>query len=150
MANSSQSSHSSHSSLSSLNSLHQLSPHQLGRAGEAAAVDYLLEAGYSIIDQNWRGSRGEIDIIANDKRAIDFPYELGDSEIVIVEVKTRSSNAFGAPFEAITPEKYRRLFLLGREWIGTYHPGAQWRIDVLALVCTDGGFRFTHHKGLIA
>lgn len=147
MANSSQSSHSSHSSF---NSLHQLSPHQLGRAGEAAAVDYLLQAGYSIIDQNWRGSHGEIDIIASDKRAFDLRYELGDSEIVIVEVKTRSSYAFGAPFEAITPNKYRRLFLLGREWVGTYQPGAQWRIDVLALICTDGGFRFTHHKGLIA
>lgn len=147
MVNFSQSSHSSHSSHSSLN---QLSPHQLGRAGEAAAVDYLLDAGYSIIDQNWRGSHGEIDIIANDKRAVDSPHELGESEIVIVEVKTRSSTAFGTPFEAITPEKYRRLFLLGREWIGTYHPGAHWRIDVLSLIRTDGSFRFTHHKGLIA
>ncbi len=117
-------------------------PHQLGKAGEAAAVAYLLDAGYSIIDQNWRGAHGEIDIIAR----FDFQHP----EFVVVEVKTRSSLHCGAPLEAITPTKYRRLFLLGREWISTYQPGASWRIDVLALLRSASGFHITHHKGLIA
>lgn len=117
-------------------------PHQLGKAGEAAAVAYLLDAGYSIIDQNWRGAHGEIDIIAR----FDFQHP----EFVVVEVKTRSSLHCGAPLEAITPTKYRRLFLLGREWISTYQPGALWRIDVLALLRSASGFHITHYKGLIA
>ena len=117
-------------------------PHQLGKAGEAAAVAYLIDAGYSIINQNWRGAHGEIDIIAR--------CESHHPEFVVVEVTTRSSLQCGTPLEAVTSTKYRRLFLLGREWISTYQPGALWRIDVLALLRSASGFHITHHKGLIA
>jgi putative endonuclease len=117
-------------------------PHQLGKAGEDAAVNYLIASGHQILERNWRGREGELDIIAQ--------LESAQPEIIFIEVKTRSTIEFGAPIEAITKEKYRRLYLLGREWIATHQPNAPWRIDLLALVGSKKSFRISHIKGLIA
>ena len=115
-------------------------PHQLGRRGEEAAARYLVSCNYALLDRNWRGSVGEIDLIA-----------LADGvEIVFVEVKTRGSLRFGDPFDAITPEKYRRIYQLAREWIALHHPRAPWRIDVILLLKRGAHFDLTHRKGLIA
>lgn len=115
-------------------------PHHLGRTGEDEAARYLRSCSYLILDRNWRGSGGEIDIIA-----------LADGvEIVFVEVKTRGSLRFGDPFDAITPEKYRRIYLLAREWIAFHRPRAPWRIDVILLLKNGANFELAHHKGLIA
>ena len=121
----------------------QLPAHRLGRAGEEIAARFLIACGYQLIERNWRGTGGEIDIIAVDNA-------IGGDEYVIVEVKTRSSRAFGDPFDAITPEKYRRLYRLGREWIAAHQPHARWRIDVILLVKSFPGFEIVHHKDVIA
>ena len=115
-------------------------PHLLGRQGEDAAAKFLLSSGYTIIERNWRGSSGEVDIIARAE----------SGEFVFVEVKTRASLRFGDPFEAITPEKYRRIFRLAREWSALWQPKASWRIDVILLLQNPVGFELVHHKGLIA
>ena len=62
----------------------------LGRRGEDLAAGYLEAQGMRIVDRNWRCSEGEIDIVALD----------GDA-LVIAEVKTRKSLAYGHPFEAV-------------------------------------------------
>lgn len=70
-----------------------------GKLGEALAKDYLISQGYKIIETNWHYSKNaEIDIIAKDK-----------GTLVFVEVKTRTSLAFGHPFEAITQTKIRKI-----------------------------------------
>ncbi len=68
------------------------------RLGEDKACEFLKKLGYKIIDRNFRKGYGEIDIVA-----------VHDNTLIFVEVKTRSSNAFGTPFEAITPWKLRPL-----------------------------------------
>ena len=115
-------------------------PHQLGKSGEIAAVKFLIESNHAILARNWRGTHGEIDIIALGK----------GEEIIFVEVKTRSTARYGDPFEAITPEKYRRIFRLAREWIALHHPNSPWRIDVILLMKSVSGFELVHHVGLIA
>lgn len=115
-------------------------PHVLGQDGEEEAARYLRSSGYLIVERNWRGSCGELDIIAISP----------SKEIVFVEVKTRSSLRFGDPFEAITPEKYRRVFQLAREWLALNKKESTWRIDVILLLKNDTGFERVHHKGLIA
>lgn len=122
---------------------HSHQPHLLGRKGEDEAVRYLLACGYVIIERNWRGSRGEVDIIAG-------AHGEGCEEIIFIEVKTRSSLRFGDPFDAITATKYRRIYKLAREWIATHRPRSPWRIDVILLVENRRGFELVHHKGLIA
>ena len=66
--------------------------------GEDAAYKFLKNLGYKIIDRNFRVGYGEIDIIA-----------IHENTLVFIEVKTRSSDNFGTPFEAITPWKMRPL-----------------------------------------
>lgn len=73
-------------------------PNPTARLGEKLASEYLKKQGYKIIENNFRKGYGEIDIIALDK-----------DTLVFVEVKTKTSDTFGTPFEAITPFKIRAL-----------------------------------------
>jgi putative endonuclease len=70
----------------------------LGREGEDRAAKFLAKRGYRILERNYRTRSGEIDLIALDRGVVVF-----------VEVKTRTSNAFGAPELAVTPQKQRRM-----------------------------------------
>ncbi|MBN1793891.1 MAG: YraN family protein [Candidatus Omnitrophica bacterium] len=67
---------------------------RVGALGEELAGRYLRLRGYAIIEQNYRLKLGEVDFIAREK-----------TELVFIEVKTRSATAFGAPDEAITDAK---------------------------------------------
>lgn len=70
-----------------------------GKYGEDIAVNYLIKNKYKIIERNYHFSRyGEIDIIALDKNTLCF-----------IEVKTRSNNKFGTPFEAVTKAKLDKI-----------------------------------------
>jgi putative endonuclease len=80
----------------------------LGRRGEEAAAHWYLDAGYQIVARNWRCRDGEIDIVARAP---------GGAGIVICEVKTRSSSAYGHPTEAVTAVKQRRLRRLAARWL---------------------------------
>lgn len=78
----------------------------VGAYGERLAARYLLESGVQILDRNWRCDQGEIDIVA-----------LDDGCLVIVEVKTRRTLAFGSPVEAVTGVKASRLRRLAGCWL---------------------------------
>ena len=78
----------------------------LGARGEDAVVAWYEHRGYRIVDRNWRCRDGELDLVAR----------RGDV-VVFCEVKTRSSSAFGAPVEAVTWRKQRRLRQLARLWL---------------------------------
>lgn len=97
----------------------------LGRRGEELASAFLIGRGYLILDRNWRCPQGEIDVIARQ-----------GEEVVFVEVKTRSSVAFGHPLEAITVPKLARLRRLAGAWCEA-HPvpphGARRRIRIDAI-----------------
>ena len=101
----------------------------LGRRGEDLATAFLVDTGYTILDRNWRCPQGEIDVVA-----------LDGTETVFVEVKTRSSVAFGHPLEAITTLKLARLRRLAAAWCGV-HPGNhnRIRIDAIAVIVPRTG-----------
>ena len=65
-----------------------------GDEGETMAVEYLENEGFTILQRNYRFERGEIDIIAQE-----------NDELVFVEVKSRHTQSFGTPEDAITPKK---------------------------------------------
>jgi putative endonuclease len=102
----------------------------LGRWGEALAADQLAAFGYTLLAQNFRSihTPGEADIVAADGEVL-----------VIAEVKTRRSEAFGTPLESITPRKAARLAALLEAW-RLEHPGAPpgSRIDVIGIVLRPG------------
>ncbi|GAA1469581.1 YraN family protein [Microbacterium thalassium] len=101
----------------------------LGRAGEERAARHLTEQGYAILDRNWRCPGGEIDLVA-----------ASGADLVIVEVKTRSGEAFGHPFAAVGAAKQRRLWRLAAAWAAA-HPeharGRMLRLDVIGIVGRD-------------
>ncbi|OZD30807.1 YraN family protein [Rhodococcus sp. 06-1477-1B] len=102
---------------------------ELGRAGEDRAVAYLTGDGYRILARNWRCAQGEIDVVA-----------VRDDALVVVEVKTRSSEDYGHPFEAIDARKARRLWRLALAWLAA-HPdearGRRLRIDAIGVLGSD-------------
>lgn len=100
----------------------------LGAAGEEAAARWYETAGFSIVDRNWRCERGELDLVAARHDVLTF-----------CEVKTRRSNAFGAPIEAVTERKARRVRMLAARWLAQ-HPGhATVRFDVAAVTVQPDG-----------
>jgi putative endonuclease len=70
----------------------------LGKKGEDRAARFLMKQGYRIIERNYRTRSGELDLIA-----------LHDGTVVFIEVKTRTSNVFGAPELAVNLRKQRRM-----------------------------------------
>ena len=96
-------------------------------AGRNSPPGILNRCGMRIVDRNWRCPEGEIDIVALD----------GDA-LVIAEVKTRKSLAYGHPFEAVGADKLARLHRLASAWCrdhGLRMPPC--RVDVIA-VLDDG------------
>lgn len=98
----------------------------LGKKGEQLAQKHLKKQGYKILLTNYRTPVGEADIIAQDK-----------DEIVFVEVKTRSSDSYGTPAEAVTKQKRERYIKIAKfYWLKTgEEPNA--RFDVIE-VWADG------------
>jgi putative endonuclease len=100
----------------------------LGKSGEDAAAKILQENGMRIIARNYRTKMGEIDIIARDKDVICF-----------VEVKARSSSAFGLPAESITAAKRKRLQKLALYYLKEKHLlGQKARFDVVSVRYSSG------------
>jgi len=102
----------------------------IGAFGEDAVVEFIRKQGFVILDRNWRIREGEIDIIA----------KLVDGTFVFIEVKTRTSTAFGHPLEAINSDKARRLQRLALAWLATHQSlGSDYRIDCAAVLISAGG-----------
>jgi putative endonuclease len=87
----------------------------LGDAGEALVARWYADAGYRVLDRNWRCREGELDVVV-----------ARGSVLVFCEVKTRRSTAFGTPAEAVTFTKQRRLRTLAMRWLDA-HPAARAR-----------------------
>jgi putative endonuclease len=97
---------------------------QLGLSGEDLAAAWYVERGFEVVVRNWRSRTGELDLIVRKGRLC-----------VICEVKTRTSSAFGEPFEAVTFMKQRRLRRLAAEWLATGAAGGpvDVRFDVASI-----------------
>lgn len=107
----------------------------LGKKGEEKAVAFLQQLGYKIIATNWHERKFELDIIAKDNQ-----------EIVFVEVKTRTTNYFGNPEEAITPSKQNHLIEGANYYIEKYEIDLEARFDVVAIVLNKNKIAINHFK----
>lgn len=82
---------------------------RVGRRGEKIAVNFLRKSGYKILFRNFRAkSGGEIDLVCRDRRA---------KVLVFVEVKTRTTNLFGDPHEAVTLRQQDSIIRAAKEWL---------------------------------
>ncbi len=98
----------------------------LGNQGEEIATQFLRKKGIRILERNFRTPYGEIDIIGTDGRKIHF-----------IEVKTRRSEKFGKPFEAVNRKKLQHIknsamfYLNGKD--------TDFEIDVISVLMNNNG-----------
>ncbi|MEA4815812.1 MAG: YraN family protein [Lachnospiraceae bacterium] len=105
-----------------------------GAKGESIAETELLKKGYNVIDKNFRGQNGEIDIIAEK-----------DGVLVFIEVKLRKSLSKGLPREAVTLKKQERIIKTAEEYI--YEKSVcnmDMRFDVAEVFCKNGSIYFNY------
>lgn len=108
----------------------------LGRWGEEEAARFLLRLGMKILERNLRTPVGEIDLIARHGKILVF-----------VEVKTRRSDAFGAPQEAVGPTKQRQIIRTAQWYMGDGRgKGLQPRFDVIAVRPGPQGATIEHFQ----
>jgi putative endonuclease len=108
----------------------------LGEKGENLAENYLIRKGYLILERNWKNRHEEIDIIAR-----------LDSWLVIVEVKSRSSKAFGMPYDNIGIRKQRLLVNAAEAYIIKHNSNLETRFDVVSIIRTATGHEIQHIEG---
>lgn len=95
---------------------------QFGAWGEAVAAVRIMNAGYELIGQNVRTPYGEIDLIAR----------CGEM-IIFFEVKTRSTNDFGHPEDALDTKKIEHLINAASFFIQEHNLNGDWRVDLIAI-----------------
>ncbi|MEO8887708.1 MAG: YraN family protein [Jatrophihabitantaceae bacterium] len=112
----------------------------VGRFGEDLAARHLTSAGLQVLDRNWRCSEGELDIVAREGTVLAF-----------IEVKTRSTLAFGDPAEAVHAVKAARIHRLAVRWLEQNRASIGWpelRFDVVSIVrLAPGGPAVRHLRG---
>jgi putative endonuclease len=102
-----------------------------GRAGEERAARFLQDAGYRVVQRNLRLPGGEIDLLCRDGETVVF-----------VEVKARTSRAFGTAVSAVDARKRRTIRRLAADYVQIVAPNAPVRFDVVAV----DGDRMTLHR----
>lgn len=107
----------------------------IGILGEDIAVNYLKKKGYKIIERNFRKKYEEIDIIAT-----------FGSTLVFIEVKTRTSDSFGTPFEGISSFKLHHLVQLAQFYKQTHRNlPDDLRIDAIGIIVNGNEVKAIEH-----
>lgn len=110
-----------------------------GEFGEALAADFLITAGFKILERNFCCKGGEVDIVARD------PV---DKSLVFIEVKARRGLSYGLPQLAVTPFKQRQISKAALTWLGKNRlHDTNARFDVIAILLhSDGKHQVDHIK----
>lgn len=96
----------------------------LGARGERLAAAWYEQHGYAVVARNWKCDIGELDLVVR-----------RDDQLVVVEVKTRASERFGVPAEAVGAVKQRKLRRLAAMWLAAAPQRyAEVRFDVVAII----------------
>jgi putative endonuclease len=94
-----------------------------GQYAEMVAANYLVKKGFSILAQNFRYKRFEIDLIVKK-----------DQLIVFVEVKARKNNLFGNPENFVTQKKMRAIRLAAAHYLALQHCKEAIRFDIISIL----------------
>ncbi len=106
---------------------------QLGREGENAACNYLQQKGYQILERNYRYHRNEVDIIAT--------YE---DKLVVVEVKSRSSDYFGDPEDFVSNTQIKSIVNVIDAYIQQRDIDIEVRFDIVSITKTSKNLQINH------
>lgn len=109
----------------------------LGRQGEDIACDFLRRRGYRIIERNYIGKTGEIDIVALDESVN------GEGVLTFVEVKSRCDMRYGSPAEAVTRRKLQHVVRSAELYLAKHrqYAGYSCRVDVIEVLLNERRIR---------
>ncbi len=108
---------------------------ELGKKGEEIALKHLKSNQYIIKATNWRFRKNEVDIIAEK-----------DNLLVVLEVKTRTSEYFENPKEAVTKKKQKFIIQAADAYIQEKDIDKEVRFDIVAVTIIDGKTKIEHIK----
>lgn len=106
---------------------------ELGKSGEKEAVAFLSEKGFEIVATNWRKEKAEADIIA---RKNDL--------LLLIEVKTRSTDYFGTPAEAVGKQKQRMMVKAAEYFLEEKELNVEVRYDIISIILNEKGKKIVH------
>lgn len=106
---------------------------KLGAKGEQLALALLKKKGYSILAENWRSGKNEVDVIAR----------IADT-VVFVEVKTRSTAYFGDPSKAVSIAKQKRTIQAANDYLEQHELEFEARFDVISVVISEKDYQLDH------
>ena len=112
-----------------------LNKQELGKLGEKEAANCLRNKGLEILECNWRFGRLELDIIAKYKNTLVF-----------VEVKSRSTDYFENPEDAVTPNKQKSMLKAASGYCQKMQHDGPVRFDVISVIIEPQEFRILHHE----
>lgn len=98
----------------------------IGKEGELIAQKHLKNLDYKILHTNWVCNKNELDIVA-----------VKNNSLIVVEVKTRSSEHFGQPKDAITAAKIKRIVQATNDYIQQFEIDLEVRFDVMSIIMKD-------------
>lgn len=108
---------------------------EIGEMGEIIAARWLTTHGRKVLYRNYRGgNRGEVDIIARHRDVLTF-----------IEVKSRTSTAFGRPADAVGPDKQRLIQRGAMDWLRLLgNPRLKFRFDIAEVILIEGELPRVH------
>jgi putative endonuclease len=95
----------------------------IGLAGEQYACTHLVREGYTILENNWRYKRAEVDVICTKGECLIF-----------VEVKTRTSDFMGDPSAAVTRAKQKHIVRAADAYVKEYDGDPIVRFDIIGII----------------
>ncbi len=95
---------------------------ETGNKGETLAAEYLQQKGYIVLARNYRSKWGEVDIVAKH-----------NSTVIFVEVKTKTSDRYGEPWEMVNHWKVGQVKRMGEVWCREFKWEGSVRVDVIGV-----------------
>ena len=105
----------------------------LGQEGENIATKYLIEKGYIILKRNFRWGHAEVDIIAQ-----------FNSQLVVVEVKTRNTSKYGDPEQSVSLKKQQLLAQATEAYLIVNNLDLTIRYDIISIIKNQYKTEITH------
>lgn len=105
----------------------------IGKKGEALALNFLRKKGYQLRETNWMYRKAELDIVA------EF-----DDQLVVVEVKTRTSRDFESPKEAVTITKQKHIVRAADAYINQFDIEMECRFDIVSVLLEGSNVEIEH------
>lgn len=117
-----------------------LSLQEKGKLGEKIARDFLVKKGYKIVRHRFYARQGEIDLIG-----------LKDDLIVFIEVKTRTSDAFGSPEQSINQAKIAKIDRVVSRFFSRYPAYRKYLpcFDVISVELAKNQAQVRHYKNIM-